>query len=192
MKKTHIGARIKAALSNPQKDIRAIAPKLNDLEKEIKEIQAMPNQVEAIVRLFQVISPIQDGGGFSQTISQLAEKNYGQLDIALAAITSLQKHISNAGRAEYGMNRTRAGEEVTAAKVYLGNVFGIWTFTASEFLSKKEELDLQPVNGSWNKKHEREASVWECINDYQAGNFVRSHVNGMLEKIGILKKAFAI
>ena len=187
-----IAARIQAALGNPKKDIQAIMPTLVSLEKEIIEIQKMPNKVEAIVRLFQVISPVQDSGGFSQTIFQIAEKNYGQLDEVLEALGALQNHVKKAGRDEYGMNRTKPGEQVTTANVYLGNVFGIWTQPASYWLENKESSDLRPVNGAVVEKENRLASAWECISEYQAGNFIRSHVDDMLEKIGILKKEFAI
>ncbi len=191
MKKTNkIVARIRATFSSPKKDIKTILPTLENLKKELEEIQKMQNKVQAIIRLFQTISPLQDAGGVSQTCSKLQEKNYGQLDKAIHALEVLQKHLHNAGRNKYGMNRTIQKEEVTAAKVFLGDVFGIWTYPASYWLENQEKCDNQPVESALLKNSDRNASVWQCINDYQAGSFVKSHVEGILNQIGILQ-AFA-
>lgn len=149
-----------------------IKPKLNELEEEMKKIDAMDNKVEAIVRLFQVISPIQDAGGFSQEMFKLNKHNRrGRLNNQVKALEALQTHFHNAGRSEYGINRTMKGEEVTAEKVYLGNIHGLWTKTAAYWLSKKSD------------------SAWHLINDCQCGDFVESHVEGILKQIAVLKAA---
>jgi hypothetical protein len=191
MKKTNkIVARIIATFSSPKKDIKPVLQKLEALQKEMEEIQKMPNKVQAIIRLFQVISPLQDTGGFNQTYSKLQEKNYGQLDKAITALESLQKHFKNAGRG--AMNRTEVGEEVTAAKVFLGDVFGIWTHPASFWLQNQERFENEDSGVTPKPDCGREyIPVWYCINDYQAGGFVKSHVEGILNQIGILKQAFA-
>jgi hypothetical protein len=191
MKKTNkVIARIIAAFSSPKKDYKLIVGQLENLKKEMEEIQEMPNKVEAIIRLFQVISPLQDAGGFSQTAAKLHEKNYGQIDMAIAALNSLQKHFSNAGRG--AMNRTEPGEEVTAAKVFLGDVFGIWTHPASFWLQNQARFENENSGLTPKQDCGREyIPVWYVINDHQAGGFVRSHVEGILKQIGILKQSFA-
>ncbi|MFA5838736.1 MAG: hypothetical protein WC849_02260 [Candidatus Paceibacterota bacterium] len=131
---------LKSFFMSPKKDIEKIALQLQALGEQVKFVASMPNKVEAIVKLFQVVSPIQDSGGFSQTLSVLRAKNYGQLNEVLETLEILQKHLHNAGRCQYGMNRTKSGEQVTAADVFLGDVFGIWTKSASYWLSKQEEL----------------------------------------------------
>lgn len=183
---------LRALRTSPQKDYMAIAPQLDALKNELETIQQMPNKVEAIIKLFQVISPLHDTGGFSQTEFKLREKNYGQLDQAIMALEVIQKYIHNTGRCEDGWNRTKPGEEVTAAKVFLGDVFGIWTRPASYWLSKQSELEKTDSNVTPKPNcGYKYISVWYCINDYQAGTFVDKHVAGLLEKIGLLKKSFA-
>ncbi len=184
--------RLRAKISSPKNDFVSIASQIDKLKMDMERIQGMPNKVEAIIELFRVISPLQDKGGFKQTIFKLQEKNYGQIDQAIAALETLQIHFRNAGRDECGLNRTKPGEQVTAAKVYLGDVFGVWTKPASFWLENQARFETEPSGATPSAKSGREyISIWYCINDYQAGGFVRSHVNGILEQIGILKRAFA-
>lgn len=183
---------VKSIFANPAKDYNNISKTIDSLIKEMERIKKMPNKVEAIIELFKVISPLQDAGGFSQTIFKLQEKNYGQLDETITALESLQKHIVNAGRSEYGMNRTKPGEAVTAANVYLGDVFGIWTKPATYWLENQQRFENDDSGVSPKPESGRKfISTWYCINDYQAGEFVQSHVNGIIEQIDLLKKSFA-
>lgn len=172
-----------------KKTIEKIQPQLQSLEEEIKAIEAMENKVEAIVRLFQVISPIQDAGGFSQEIFDLKKHNRdGKFNGQIEALGILQKHFRNAGRSEYGMNRTVKGEEVTNEKVFLGNVFGVWTKTAAYWLSEKSKLE-KTFRPDVSKYPESPVSEWCLINDYQCDSFVKSHTEGILKQIKVLKAA---
>lgn len=178
---------LKATFSPAVNDLKKIENDLNSLQKEMQEISKMDNKVEAIIRLFKVISPIQDKGGFSQVICKLQEKNYGQLDQIISALEVLQIHFRRAGRSEYGINRTKAGEEITSAKVFLGDVFGIWTKSASYWLENQEECK-KTLRYDVSKDPKNPVSTWYLINEYQAGGFVKSHTEGILEQISILKK----
>lgn len=178
---------LKATFSPAVNDLKKIENDLNFLQKEMEEISKMDNKVEAIIRLFKVISPFQDKGGFSQTISKLQEKNYGQLDQIISALGMLQLHFKNAGRDEYGINRTKTGEEVTSAKVFLGDVFGVWTKSASYWLTNQEECKKM-LRPDVSKDPNNPVSTWYLINDYQAGPFVKSHTDGILKQISALKK----
>lgn len=172
-----------------EKTIEKIQPQLQSLEAEIKKIEEMENKVEAIVKLFQVISPIHDAGGFSQEIFKLTKHNRsGKLDATIEALKILQSHFRNAGRSEYGMNRTAKGEAVTTEKVFLGNVFGLWTKTAAYWLSEKSKLE-QFLRPDVSKNPDQPVSTWYLINDYQCGGFVKSHTDGILKNIKVLKVA---
>jgi len=179
---------ISAFFSNPKNDIKKSVAQIDDLQRELEKINYMPNKVEAIVRLFQVISPIQDTGGFASLISKLQKKNYGQLDQVIEALETLQKHFTNAGRSIYGFNRTKEGEAVTAEKVYLGNVHGVWTKPASYWLEKQEEFK-KDIREDLSRDPEKPITTWYCIHDYQAANFVKSHVDGILMQILVIRKA---
>jgi hypothetical protein len=185
-------ARLMALIAPPKHDISAISSQLIMLKSQMERITLMPNKVEAIIELFRIISPLQDKGGFSQTIFKLQEKNYGQINEAIEALEVLQKHFANAGRNEYGLNRTKQGQDVHAANVFLGDVFGIWTKPASYWLENQRQFETEDSGAIPSATCKTEyVSVWYCINDYQAGSFVKSHVTGILEQIGILQRSFA-
>lgn len=170
--------------SNP---LTKIQPDLIKLEKEIVGVVKKPNKIEGIVELFRVISPLHDENPFASTILKLQKKGKKYAK-ELEALTTLQKHFINAGRSEYGLNRTQKGEEVTADKVFLGNVFGLFTKTASYWLANKEKLQNESRPDA-SKNPESPVSNWYLINDHQAGNFIKSHVDGILQQIAILKVA---
>ena len=184
---TKIKERIRAFRSSPQNDVDAIYKQVTGLIREMEIIQQMPNKIEAIVRLFQVISPIQDAGGFKTTLQQIRSKNYGQVSpIVIEALETLQKHFENAGRCQFGINRTKIGQPVTADDVWLGNVFGLWTKMATYWMSREAELkkeERQDISRDLNNP----ATNWWCIHDYQAGVFVKSHTTGILENLRVLE-----
>jgi hypothetical protein len=184
-----IKKRLVAWLNSPKKDLVAIQETLSSLERDMREISEMENKVEAIIRLFQVISPLQDKSGFSTTISALEDKNYGQLGTELEALQALQRHISNAGRDEGGMNRTKLGEPVTPEKVFLGGIQDIWTFPASHWLADQKKCEGEII--ALTVDADRPVTTWTIIHDHQAGGFVESHTNGILEQIEVLQKAAA-
>lgn len=184
--------RFKAYIANPKNDILSITSQLNMLKIEMERIQKMPNKVEAIIELFRVISPLQDTGGFNQTIFKLQEKNYGQIDAVIAALKSLQKHFQNAGRSEHGMNRTKKGKAITAANIWLGGIYGIWTKPAAFWLENQKRFESEDSGATPSSTCKTDyVSVWYCINNYQAASFVKRHVTGILEQIGILQKTVA-
>jgi hypothetical protein len=179
---------IRAMIWSPKRDFRRINEKAVMLQKQMQEISVMPNKVEAIVRLFQVISPLQDAGGFSDVITKLKKKNYGQIDQEISALESLQSHFRSAGRNIFGYNRTKPGEEVTAQSVYLGDVFGLFTKTAAYWLSKQAELQ-KDYRRDISKDPNNPVTTWYCINDYQASPFVKHHTEGIIKSIELIKKA---
>lgn len=174
---------------DPKTAIKDLQPKLDELEEKLEEIDAMDNKVEGIVKLFQVISPIQDAGGYRQEIEKLQKRNRkGRFDKEIEALQILQRHFHNAGRSEYGLNRTTIGEEVTAEKVFLGNVFGLFTKSAAYWLSEKPKLE-QDFRPDVSKDPNNPVTSWWMINDYQCDKFIKSHVEGIFEQIAVLKAA---
>lgn len=150
---------------SPKNDLKKVKKQLDVLKIEISTIKNMEHSaaIHSIVKLFQVISPIQDAGGVTKLISVLKKKNYGQLDQKIEALEILQLHFNTAGRDQYGLNRTKVGEEVTFNNVFLGNVDGIWTKTAAYWLEH------------------REARI-----DAQARTFADSHVVEILKQLALI------
>jgi len=137
---------IYAFFASPARDLKKEKKQFELLKTEMLEIRNTLNSgpIHSAVKLFQVISLIQDAGGFSKLITKLQKKNYGQLDKVINALQVLQKHIQNAGRSEYGINRTKTGETVDFSNVWFGNIDGIWTKSALYWLeNRNERIDLQ-------------------------------------------------
>lgn len=176
---------------SPKKVMEKIQPQLKSLEEEMQKIQTMDNKVEAIVRLFQVISPIQDAGGFRQEILELKKHNHKSgLDSLIKSLEILQEHFEAAGRDKYGMNRTEKNEEVTSDKVFLGNIFGLWTNTATFWLREKPKLVNRPrPDVLVDSKNRIPGSDWDIINDLQCGGFIGNHTKGIIDQIKLLKAA---
>ena len=180
MKKINL---LSGLFSSSSKIIEKIQPRLMSLEAEIEKIKTMDNKVEAIVKFFQVISPLQDAKVFRWEIFCLKIRNRnGKFNAQIEALGALRAHFYIAGRS--GINRTAKGEDVTAEKIYLGNVFGLPPNTAAYWLKEQSLLEktFRPdVSG-----REKPVSNWDLIND-QCGGFVKSHTDGILSQIKVLK-----
>lgn len=172
---------------SPKKTLKRVESKIGNLDKKIGIIDKMDNKVEAIVELFRVLSPICDKDGLNQEIEDLNRCNWnGKYNKKLEALINLQAHFENAGRDPNGINRTSKGEEVTADKVFLGNIFGLTTKPASYWLANKAKLEksLRP-DASENPKYP--ISNWYLINDYHYAGIIESHTKSIVEQIKLLK-----
>lgn len=162
-------------------------PKLDYLESQLLSVEKIDNKIWAIINLFQAISQLQDEGGFTEELEILNNHRSGKTGEHIIALQNIQYHIQAAGRDLYGMNRTQKGETVLADKVFLGNIFGIWTNTAKHFLDNRKKFE-EDFSTDIGKNLEKPISTWEIIHDYQCGNFVKEHINGLKRQIAVLKK----
>lgn len=161
--------------------IESIQTNLQLLKEQLESVDATENKVEALVKLFQTISPLQDAGGFAQIITNLKKYDRkGKYAEQLKALEILQKHFENAGRSIYGINRTGKGEEVTNEKVMIGGVRGLNTFPANYWLECQAKLE--------NDFHPEYKNTWEAVSGY-CQKFVTEHVVGINRQIEILKIA---
>jgi hypothetical protein len=131
------------------------------------------------VELFNVVTPWYDKEQADQkpvgaVVSALQKANSGGRHAeAIEPLQTLQAHFQNAGRDKYGMNRTAPGEPVTPDNVYLGNVFGRWTLTATKW---KDAFKRGDATAQEDKR----------IIDHQAADFVDGHVGAMHKLIRAL------
>jgi hypothetical protein len=165
--------------------IRRILPELNQLEIEMQKVLVLDNKIKAIVRFFQIVSPLQDAGGFIKTI-RVFEKHARGHEKTLKALKDLQSQLQKSGRCQYGMNRTELGQEVTEDNVFLGNVYGLWTETAHYWLSHEQKLK-DNVRDDISLRGQYPVSDWYIINNYQCGEFVDYNAENILKQIAILK-----
>ncbi len=167
--------------ASPKKIIKKNLKTINDFKLDLLKIITIENKVRALVFLFKTISPLQDQKYFQKLIKSLKRKNYGQLNELIESLEIVQTHIDRAGRDKYGLNRTDYGQEVTAESVFLGNVFGLSTKTASFWLERQEVLKKE-IREDLSSSNGKKISNWDCVNS-QAGNFVNSHAIPLMDEL---------
>lgn len=155
-----------------RKALSQITPSLQALDQQLTEVEQIRDPIDRLVRFFDTVSQFNDKQQEAPlSVGKVLEafRKAGKHAETLEALENLQAHFNNSGRAEFGMNRTKPGEPVTADKVYLGNIFGRWTFTASDWRE-------------FNAKDTPEAREDKQIIEGQAAGFVASHA-GPIHKL---------
>jgi hypothetical protein len=130
--------------------------------------------LKALVDFFDEMSEFQDQGYFNVGNSIKMQKYFPNAYKELSIINS---HLSNSGRCTYGFNRTSVGQQVTAKNVYLGDIYGIFTFTVEKWINEtpEENTHMDIIDKSTNKP------IWltKLIAEYQAGPFIKSHLRAI-------------
>ncbi len=159
-----------------RKSLSQVSPALQALDADLAKVANVSDPISRLVQFFEAVSTFNDkqeqtpvNVGVAATAFRKAN-DQGQYAQTVEALESLQTHFRQAGREPYGINRTQPGEHVTENNVYLGNVFGLWTFTASDWRAKLSRDDAQTKE---NKQ----------IIEGQAAGFVKSHLEPMRKLI---------
>ena len=165
-------------LADPRKKLREIMPELRQLREFLKGAASQPEPLHRLVEFFGRISPWHDRG-LEDVISPFRLVNYGQYDHVIVELIKLEVHFVNAGRDQFGMNRTERGERVTADKVYVGGVFGLFTHAVPFWVARCGEPkgahpDYPDMNGY-------DLVAWH------ANRFMRSHGGLMIQLIAELE-----
>lgn len=138
-------------------DKLALMNSLEDLKKDLQKLGPIPSGKEIYnygVKFFNIIASFQDNNAIDIEMFKDSTED----------AETLAKHVSNAGRQEYGWVRAQRGEPVTLHNLYLGNVYGLWTKTAA-FWQEQPEKDVQQIIQG------------------QLSSFIRSHREPMIELI---------
>lgn len=167
--RTAIIAPVKNFFSPAETLIKKEREVLLNLKKELQKLETMPNKIEAIVKLFQIVSPMNDSNNFNDLLKSLEKRNYGQLTKKIVAFKSLLSHLNKTDRDSFGMNRTLRGQAVANENIFLGNVYGVWMKPASY----------------WLEESKRPSEALKIIHN-QAKNFVESHAPKMIMNINII------
>ncbi len=169
-----------------RKFIKQLEPQLYELENELKLIKAQSNQIEAVVSFCQLMTTMQDKGGFVREIAVLQEMSATRSRKEITALQVIQKHINEQGRTHCGVNRAKPGEAVSADNVYLGGEFNFYHRKASTWLKEKEIL-MHEMRFDMKARFNTPVSEWFLIHDYQAGNWVTEWTDDMLQQIEVLQ-----
>ncbi|TSC75385.1 MAG: hypothetical protein G01um101430_480, partial [Parcubacteria group bacterium Gr01-1014_30] len=99
--------------------------------------------------------------GIGDLIAAFEEDNRGgEHNEVLEKLRALQKYFENAGRDEYGWNRTKPGETVTADRVFLGNIYGLFTHPVPFWQQKKDEK-----KGGWGYSGMEHLNAYDVVSE---------------------------
>lgn len=156
-----------AFFASPKNDLNKVKKQFELLKVELFIIQNMQHlaPVHSIVKLFQVISEVQDTDNLTKAITALEKKNYGQLDEKIEALKVLNRHIRKAGRSKHGYNQTKKGEAINFDNIFIWDTSGNQTKSASCWLEHRDSE----------------------IED-QIKNFVLCHVTAILNQVALIEK----
>lgn len=171
----NIVKRLAAAIDRPEKALRALRPELETLIADLERVtsEAENDPLSAITPFFSVTSPWHDRG-LRDVIFAFTKVNDGKYDDIIGKLATLEHQFATAGRSEFGWNRTRFGQEVTPDKVFLGNIYGLFTHPVPRWQEGKDErkdswLGLEDVN------------PYDVVS-IQAARFIKNHAPIMVER----------
>ncbi len=170
--------RIRDFLGNPNQKVAVLLPELLQFRNELRRIRDYSpyRPMDAIVDFFNIVSQWHDRQQeIGQIILALQEVNHGQYEELINQLQLLRKHICNAGRDPYGWNRTEKSEVVTEDKVFLGNIFGLFTHPVSKW---KQGQDVP--KGGWGFSGMEHLNPYDVTSD-QALTFLRGHIQAMCD-----------
>ncbi|MEZ0226829.1 MAG: hypothetical protein ACAH83_19895 [Alphaproteobacteria bacterium] len=162
-----------------RKALQQLTPSLQALDQQLQAVEKIPDPIDRLVRFFDAVSQWNDRQqeaplSVGVVLNAFRKANgSGEHAKTIEALETLQIHFNRSGRDEYGINRTKPGEVVTADNVYLGNVYGRWTFTANKW---KEAFSRDNATAQEDRQ----------IIEGQAAGFVESHIKPMQKLIGSL------
>ncbi len=136
---------------------------LEDMRSALQSLGPIPNDMriyDYAVHFFNIIAQFQDKYSVTEAMFKDSKEN----------ASVLAKHISNAGRDQYGWVRAKKGEPVTLNNLYLGNIAGLWTKPAATFKEMPDDKYVQTHIQA------------------QLRNFIKSHREPMMEQIGKVLK----
>ncbi len=168
----------------PKKQAAKLLPELIELREQLNKAINRP-PLDAIVSFFDIVSMWHDRiDEVDNLISSLEKVNYGQHTKLIQNLMGLRKHFEDAGRSRYGWNRTTRGQTVTEDTVFLGNIFGLWTFPVRHWKSTRNQArDIGTFAGFTGMREMNAYDVVCC----QATRFITPHAIGIRRAISWLE-----
>lgn len=152
----------------PEKKLAELKSQFERLRGALQLALESKDPAVDIVTFFDMVSLWHDRG-LGDVIAAFEEVNFkGRYNRILENLHLLQVHFVNAGRNLRGLNRTTRGEHVTASKVFLGNVQGLFTHPVSYWVERRND-----PKGEWSG-----LNAYDIVG-HQAMNFMSSHARPM-------------
>lgn len=184
-----IKKRMKAIFVKPERKLTAVKSELQQLRQALQRASETRDPLTEIVHFFDAVSRWHDRG-ICDLIAAFEEVNYGQYSEVLEKLQTLQKHFENAGRCECGWNRTKRGETVTADRVFLGNIYGLFTHPVPFWKQRKDEKKGDWEGGWFDCEYTRQRNAYDVVSD-QARQFMASHTGQMIAILNDLEAVAA-
>ena len=181
--------RIRDFIGKPNQKVATLLPELLRLRTDLRRIRDYSpyRPLDAIVEFFNVVSQWHDRQQeIGQSILALQEVNHGQYEELISQLQLLRNHACSAGRDAYGWNRTKKDEVVTDDKVFLGNIFGLFTLPVSKWKQGKDE-----EKGGWGFSGMEHLSPYDVVSN-QALKFMRSHIQPICDIIDQLENCVEV
>ena len=174
---------------SPAQELATVIRELNTLSENIKPLIGQADRCAALVALFNLTSPWHDRGLHS-LIARLQRVNWRRKhDSTIEQLCQLQSLFEQSGRHSSGWNRTKVGEMVTEDNVYLGNVFGVWTFPIAHFREGQDMPKNPWKGGGFSCQYLKDKNSFDMVSDYQARPFVQRKGKAIIETVEALAKA---
>lgn len=176
--------RVKAYFAKPERKLAAMLPGLRQLRTDLGKISEMTDYLSAIVVFFNVVAKWQDEHrhGLYDLIQEFKRLDYGRYTSVISQLNLFDTHIRNAGREEFGMNRTKSGQAVTDDNVYLGNIYGLFTKTVAYWKTQKNQEKGRSAYPSL-----KNLNAYDVVS-LQAHNFTESHIGPMTDIVNHLER----
>jgi hypothetical protein len=172
--------------SSPKDKLKKLVPELMELSNELQRLQraSESDPICAIVPFFDQVSRWHDRSGeIRDLIKDFKTVNWGQYTLLIEALEVLQIHFVNAGRSEYGWNRTKRGETVTEDRVLLYDIYDIYGIPTHSVSYWKQRRDKK--KGGWGFSGMEHLNAYDVLSQ-QVSCFLLSHIGPMLRIIQIL------
>jgi len=161
-----------------------LMPSLLKMKEDLLAACESEDKLTAIVNFFGITSMWQDRG-FSDLIKAFENVGTEEFNELAERLKILQTHIFSAGRVKYGWNRTLPYEVVTAEKIFLGDIFGLFTKTVDFWQALKDE-----EKGGWGYPNMEHLNSYDVVSN-QAAKFMESHVPTITDIVGVLEMKLA-
>ena len=173
--------RIKAFCKPPQRKLRPLEGPFIGLALELQETLnlAETDPLPALVRFFDAVSPWHDRG-LREECMAFRRLDDGQYTSTIEKIVTLNSQFARAGRTDCGLNRTTIGEKVTADNVWIGGVYGIYTFAVRRWM---DEFRNHPAHDGLLIENKTPFQIAEMV----ARDFVTGHAPIMIERLRELR-----
>lgn len=156
-----------------KKDLKEVKRIVKEIEDAVKPFIGIHNGIETITKFFNAIAPIYDRDPLEPFVFKFKQINNKTVQDTARIIEVIRDHYLNAGRDEYGLNRTKKGQTVYDDYIFLGDICGLSTQPVSYWKTCKDDK-----KGGWGfpDPELENMNVYDVVSR-QARNFINSHLS---------------